>query len=126
VLTVQVRRFLFSGVLATAVHSVVAVTLIEKAQAEPALANAVAFVVATCVSYVVNTLWSFGSAIGGRTLFRFAMVQLVGVALTACVTGAIDQLGLHYLIGVACVPLVVTPVTYTLHRLWTYRATAPA
>lgn len=126
VLTVQVRRFLLSGVLATAVHFVVAVTLIEQARTEPAIANAVAFVVATCVSYVVNTLWSFGSAIGGRTLLRFAVVQAVGVLLTAGVTGTIDLLGLHYLVGVACVPLFVTPVTYTLHRLWTYRATLPA
>jgi putative flippase GtrA len=124
VLSVQLRRFLLSGVLATGVHFVVAVTMIRHGQAEPALANAVAFVVATMFSYVINTLWSFGGAIGGPTLVRFCMVQLLGVALAALVSGTVDWLGLHYLIGIACVPLFVTPVTYTLHRLWTYRTPA--
>ncbi len=121
ILTAQVRRFLLSGVLATAVHFVVAASLIERAHTEPALANAVAFTVATAFSYVINTLWSFNSSIEGRTLVRFVLVQLLGVALAAGVSGTVDWLGLHYIIGILCVPLFVTPVTYTLHRLWTYR-----
>lgn len=125
ILTVQVRRFLLSGVLATAVHFVVAAALIEQAQTEPALANAVAFTVATAFSYVINTLWSFSSVIDGRTLVRFVLVQLLGVGLAAGVSGTVDWFGLHYIIGIMCVPLFVTPVTYTLHRLWTYRRRAP-
>lgn len=126
VLSPQLRRFLLSGLLATGVHFAVAVSLIRQGQAEPAPANAIAFVVATAFSYVINTLWSFGSAVGGVTLIRFVLVQLLGVALAALVSGTADRLGLHYVIGTACVPLFVTPITYTLHRLWTYRARAQA
>ncbi|HEY0687070.1 MAG TPA: GtrA family protein [Steroidobacter sp.] len=121
VLSVQVRRFLLSGVLATAVHFAVALAMIETAHAEPAIANAVAFTVATAFSYVINTLWSFGSSIDGRTLARFVTVQLLGVVLAAAVSGTVDWLGGHYIVGIICVPVFVTPVTYTLHRLWTYR-----
>ena len=121
-LSVQLRRFLLSGVLATAVHFAVAVTLIRHGHAEPAAANAIAFVVATAFSYVINTLWSFGGVMGGPTLTRFIAVQLLGVVLAALVSGTADKLGLHYVIGTALVPVFVTPVTYTLHRLWTYRA----
>lgn len=121
-LSVQLRRFLVSGVLATAVHFAVAVTLIRQGHAEPAIANAIAFVVATAFSYVINTLWSFGGIMGGPTLARFLIVQLLGVGLAALVSGTADRLGLHYVIGTALVPVFVTPVTYTLHRLWTYRA----
>jgi putative flippase GtrA len=121
VLSLQLRRFLFSGLLATGVHFVVAVGLIRQAQAEPAGANAIAFVVATAFSYVINTLWSFGGVLGGPTLVRFLTVQSIGVALAALVSGTADRLGLHYVIGTACVPLFVTPITYTMHRLWTYR-----
>lgn len=126
-LTGQVRRFLLSGVLATCVHFVIAASLIENGLAEPAFANAIAFTVATAVSYVVNTLWSFSSELGGPTLARFVLVQLLGVGLAAGVSGTVDFLGLHYVVGIVCVPLFVTPVTYTLHRLWTYRPSrAPA
>jgi putative flippase GtrA len=121
VLTPQVRRFILSGILATVIHTVIAATLIERWRLEPAYANAIAFSVATAVSYIVNTLWSFSGALGGVTLGRFVLVQLLGVCLAAGVSGTADLLGLHYLIGIVCVPLFVTPVTYTLHRIWTYR-----
>lgn len=120
-LSLQLRRFLLSGLLATAVHFTIALGLIRQGQAEPAVANAMAFVVATAFSYVINTLWSFGGVMGGPTLVRFLTVQTLGVGLAALVSGTADRLGLHYVIGTACVPLFVTPVTYTLHRLWTYR-----
>lgn len=110
-----------SGLLATGVHVGIAATLIEHGHAQPAYANAIAFSVATAVSYVVNTLWSFSGALGGATLGRFVLVQLLGVCLAAGVSGTADLLGLHYLIGIVCVPLFVTPVTYTLHKIWTYR-----
>lgn len=94
---------------------------VEWVHAAPALANAIAFAVATVVSYVINTLWSFSVALDAATLARFVVVQMFGVALAALVSGGIDSLGAHYLIGIVCVPLFVTPVTYNLHKLWTYR-----
>lgn len=121
VLSPQVRRFIVSGALATVVHFAVAAALIELQHAPPALANAVASTVAMLFSYVINTLWSFGGAIGGPTLVRFVIVQVLGVGLAAGVSGTADWLGLHYILGTMCVILFVTPFTYTLHRLWTYR-----
>ena len=52
-------RFAATGVGVTAVHASVAVVLIERFLADVVLANGFAFAVATTVSFLVNTLWSF-------------------------------------------------------------------
>lgn len=121
-LTRQMRRFLATGLLATGVHFVVATASIELLRLQPAPANAVAFVAATIASYLVNTLWSFSSAISGVTLYRFSVVQLLGVVLAAMVSGGVDLAGFHYVVGILAVPVFVTPVTYSLHRAWTYKS----
>jgi putative flippase GtrA len=117
----QVFRFLVSGVLATAFHAAIATALIEFLDAKPVTANVAAFSAATILSYLVNTLWSFSSSVSRTTLTRFWIVALLGGCLTAGVSGAVDAWGGHYLIGIACVVMTVPPVTFALHRRWTYR-----
>lgn len=117
----QIRRFLLTGLINTAVHTCVAVTLIKALGAGPASANVVAFVTATLVSYLLNTLWSFGQPLSRVTLVRFITVAAVGATLTAVVAGVADSLGAHYLVGIACVALSVAPVTFILHKYWTYK-----
>lgn len=114
-------RFLVSGLLVTAFHALVAAGLIELFSLTPALANAIAFVMATIASYLANTLWSFSSAIGPGNLGRFIVVSLVGLGITAGVSGFISHLGWHYAIGIAAVVLTVPPATFLLHHFWTYR-----
>jgi putative flippase GtrA len=114
-------KFLLVGVLNTGVHALCAFVLVSKGGLVPALANAIAFSTATVVSYLGNTFWSFGATPGAAQLGRFIAVQVFGVFLAALVTGTVDALGAHYAIGIICVPLFVTPVTFFLHRNWTYR-----
>ncbi len=121
VVPVPLQRFLVTGVLNTLCHAVVAVAMIELAHAGPTLANVVAFVIATAMSYLINTLWSFSHRISGVTLLRFILVSLVGVGITAAVAHTAAALGAHYLVGILCVALTNAPVTYLLHRFWTYR-----
>jgi putative flippase GtrA len=117
----RVVKFLLVGVLNTAVHALCALVLVTQVGAVPALANAIAFATATVVSYIGNTLWSFGATPGAAQLGRFIAAQLFGVLLAALVTGIVDALGAHYAVGIICVPLFVTPVMFLLHRSWTYR-----
>ena len=48
-------RFAMTGLLVTAVHVVAAVLFVHLILANPPLANGFAFVVATVVSYLINT-----------------------------------------------------------------------
>jgi putative flippase GtrA len=117
----QVQRFAVSGLLATGLHALVAVGLIESFAISAPLANGIAFLIATVFSYAVNTLWSFSSALHGRNLFRFICVSIVGGSLAISVSAIAAHYELHYLAGIGMVALIVPSVTFLLHRFWTYR-----
>jgi len=116
----QLLRFGLSGAFVTGLHALIAVTFINLVMPAPAIANGVAFAIATAVSYVVNTLWSFSHALHGRNLFRFLCVSALGCVLAMSVSGAAAIGGLHYGLGIALVACVVPPVTFVMHRFWTY------
>lgn len=118
---VKLLRFGVSGVMATAVHAAVAMSLIVQAEAPPMLANALAFLCATGVSYLMNTLWSFSAPVHVRNASRFAMVSTLGLGLTALVSGGVQFAGGAPWSGIAAVACVVPPATFLAHRAWTYR-----
>jgi putative flippase GtrA len=113
-------RFCATGVLNTALHYAVAMAFLALVMDSPALANGVAFVVATIFSCVVNTLWSFSRRLAGRVFLRFGLVAVLGCGLSMLVAGAAAGLGAPNWLGIFCVVCAVTPVTYLLHRFWTY------
>lgn len=116
----QLRRFVVTGGLTTGLHIAVASALIELAGRSPPFANGAAFIIGTAFSYALNTLWSFSSRPGARSMTRFAAVACVGWTLTVLLAALAQRLGLHYLIGIGLVVVVVPPVTFLLHRHWTY------
>jgi putative flippase GtrA len=117
----QIRRFAVSGLLATSLHALVAIGLIRLLAMSAPSANGLAFAVATVFSYAINTLWSFSSALHGQNLVRFICVSIVGGALAMGVSAIAARYDLHYLIGIGLVAILVPPVTFLLHRFWTYR-----
>jgi putative flippase GtrA len=114
-------RFAVTGLFVTALHAVVAVLFINYVLALPPVANGVAFSVATLVSYVINTSWSFSSRLHGRTLVRFMMVSGAGLLLAMLVAWAAQIAGLHYSLGIGAVALTIPAFTFVLHNFWTYR-----
>ncbi|QKV65858.1 GtrA family protein [Pseudomonas sp. 43A] len=114
-------RFAVTGVFVTALHALVAVLFIHFISAPPPLANGVAFAVATVVSYVINTTWSFSARLHGRTLVRFLLVSVCGFFLAMFVAWAAQMAGLHYLLGIGAVALTIPAFTFVLHNFWTYR-----
>jgi putative flippase GtrA len=117
----QAQRFLVSGVLVTGLHVLVAASVIRFLWLNPMFANGIAFVTATVVSYVINTRWSFSSSFQSRSFVRFCVVSVIGCLLAMGVSGTADAYGWSYWIGIAAVVMVVPPVTFLLHSLWTYR-----
>ncbi len=118
----RLLRFGITGLIATAIHIVVAVTLIAGLRVPPYVANPIAFLAATAFSYATNTLWSFASRMDRRTLRRYACVAAFGFLATTAIAAAAEAAGLDYRIGIALVIALVTPSTFALHSVWTYRA----
>jgi putative flippase GtrA len=121
VLTRRALRFGISGVLATGLHVLIAMTLIQTVLPIPSVANGVAFAMATIFSYLINTMWSFGRPLHGRNLLRFCTVSCIGLVLAMIISGVAQHHGLHYMWGIFFVVLIVPPVTFLLHSFWTYR-----
>ncbi|MEN5314444.1 GtrA family protein [Pseudomonas koreensis] len=114
-------RFAVTGLFVTALHALIAVLFINFVAPQPPLANGVAFAVATVVSYVINTTWSFSARLHGRTLARFMLVSFGGFLLAMFVAWAAQLAGLHYLLGIGAVALIIPAFTFVLHNFWTYR-----
>lgn len=114
-------RFAMTGLFVTAVHVLAAVLFMHVVLANPPLANGFAFLVATVVSYLINTLWSFSSRLHGRTLGRFVVVSIGGFWLAMLVAWVAQGAGLGYLTGIAAVALIIPVFTFILHNFWTYR-----
>lgn len=117
----KLLRFLMTGVLITGIHTVAAYLAIRYFESPVTVANGGAFILATVCSYTINTLWSFSSKVKGLSFFRFICVSCAGFSLAWSVSGTIDDIGLHYLIGILGVAITVPPVTFILHNFWTYR-----
>lgn len=114
-------RFAVTGVMNTALHYAVAMSFLRLVWDSPAVANGLAFIVATVFSCVMNTLWSFSRTLSAAVFRRFGLVSCLGCLLSSLVAGLADHLGLSDQLGILCVVLCVTPITYLLHRNWTYR-----
>lgn len=113
-------RFGLTGVLNTGVHVAIASSLIELLRVIPAVANGIAFTVATLVSYWINTHWSFSAQMHSRTLFRFSVVSVFGLLLAMGLSGLVHHLGLSYWYGIGAVICVMPPTNFLLHHYWTY------
>lgn len=114
-------RFALTGIFVTGVHAAIAIMFIRFLMPTPPLANGVAFIGATFVSYAINTTWSFSSRLDGMTLSRFVVVSIVGLFLAMLVAWIAQELGLSYLIGICAVALTIPSLTFFLHNFWTYR-----
>lgn len=117
----RVLRFAFSGLLVTALHVVIVTVFIENILPVPSLANGVAFVMATMISYLINTTWSFSRPLYGGNLFRFCIVSFFGLFLAMSISGAAQFYEMHYWYGIGFVVFTVPPVTFLLHNFWTYQ-----
>ena len=118
----RISKFAVVGVCATAIHIVIAATLIETSVFNPGGANSVAFVVATSFSYLLNTRWSFAAPFSRRNAQRFIVTAVLGCALAYTLSSIVDYYGGHYLLGIALVVAVVPAFSYLMHTVWTYRA----
>ncbi|VWC91980.1 GtrA family protein [Burkholderia contaminans] len=114
-------RFGVSGVGSTALHALIAAATFALFDATPVSANAIAFACSTAFSYLANTLWSFSSPVTWGNFVRFLAVALAGLGMTMLLAHATETLGLARAWSIVAVVLCVPPVTFVLHRLWTYR-----
>lgn len=116
-------KFGLVGLGATAIHSLIVIALVQFVAWDPVLATIPAFIIAFLFSYRLNHGWTFGAIGNHRHHFcRFAIVTLTILACNlAIMYGAVDLLGLDYLIGLVVVIAVMPLVSFLLNANWAFR-----
>ncbi len=108
------------GLVNTAIHLAVVVSLVEGLRTNPVLANGCAFVVANLFSFWANSRWAFRARATGGHFARFFTVSLAGLAAALGASALAAALGWHYLVGVAITFVVLPLMTFCAHRFWTW------
>ena len=116
----QLALFLAFGLVATAVHVVIAAYLIGAHMMAPALGNGIAFVFANLFSYFAQSAYVFQQRPTTGQYRRFLCVSLIGLVLVAAISAGCEMLGVHYLAGIAAVVVVLPFITFALHSVWTF------
>lgn len=121
----QASRFVVTGGLATALHALTVMGLVTLIAPPPSqvVANGCAFVLANMFSYVVNSLWSFTAPLRGRRFLKFLAVSIIGFLGTLLVAWVAEGVGLTPAAGIVLVVCIMTPISFILHRSWTFRGT---
>lgn len=119
-LILSARRFVLTGALATLVHGAITIALVEFYHLHASAANALAYLAANIISYVINTRWSFQLRYSFVTWLRFILVSLLAGSLTVAIAWFVDWTGGHYLVGLGIIVTVVPMISFIAHRFFTY------
>ena len=115
-------RFVVTGVLATLTHIAVVFSLAHLFLLTAGAANFVASILATLVSYTLNSMWSFKSSMTKQNAIRFASVAGGCAVLAAILAELVSRAGHGLLTGIFTCVVVITPISFLMHRNWTYKA----
>lgn len=115
-------RYSLVGVLATLIHYVVLVELIELGGANAGLSAAVGAMCGALSAYAGNRRFTFLSrAPHRRALPRFVLVAAVGALANGSVVWAgTELLHIHYLVSQVVVTALILALGFALNRSWTF------
>lgn len=115
-------RYALVGLLATAIHYLALVMLVELANADASVSAGIGALCGALTAYVGNRRYTFAAdAPHRRALPRFLAVAAAGVATSAAfVAMGTRWLNLPYLAPQAAATLVVLVGGYSLNRRWSF------
>ena len=119
----QLLRFGLVGLLATAVHAIIALLLIRFGF-DPLFANPIAFLVAFQVSYIGHSKWSFNSTKPRRlsNIYRFFIVSASGILCSqGLLFGLLRLTELTASISLLIALGISAICTFYLSRQWAFR-----
>jgi putative flippase GtrA len=121
----QLTRFIVVGAANVNRWMATFAALVATLDLSQSWSNALAYVVASSFSFVMNSIWSFEVRLRLRRYIRFQLVGLIGLVIA----GALGHLGDYYqwpyAVTVLATVLVLPPVSFLVHRSYTFAVARP-
>jgi putative flippase GtrA len=118
----QLLRFVGVGGLATALHYLILVALVNSAGLDATLASSAGYALSTMFNYALNRHLTFRSRRShGSALPRFLLLAIVGLAInTATVWLLVQQFALHYLVAQIVATALTLCWNFIAARYWAF------
>ena len=118
--------FVLVGGFATGVHYALMALLIWLVDCPLVLASAIGFAVSAVANYILNARLTFRSQEShAKTLPRFIVTSLLGLAINASMLAFLVSLGMHPALAQLLTTLGVMLWNYTINALWTFKNPTP-
>ena len=123
-------RFVVVGVVNPAVSFVVVTSLLRSEAAEPAPAQAAAYLAGMMTSFALNRRWTFagrrgGGHVGGQ-LQRFIVSQAILLAVTSGLLASLSRGALRPTVAWILTNGLATVINYVVQKRWVFTAHADA
>jgi len=122
----QAFKFMVVGAIAALVHFLVVILLVEYFSFNPLIANFFAFLIAFCVSFTGQRLFTFANSNKsiGQSLLPYFVISLTSfVCNELLLSMAIYLLDLPYQVALILVLLIVAIGTYFSSKYWAFAKT---
>ena len=115
-------KYSFVGCMSVGIYFLFVYILIERYQWGPVIGSAVAFIIMTIFSFLLNVRFTFQSSFTQQKLWRFLCVSFIGFVLNfILIFGTVHILSFHYLVGEVVTIFVIPLVNFLLNYYWTFQ-----
>lgn len=122
-------RYAATGILSVALNTLIIVVLTELAGFHYLVSTAICFVTVMLTSFTLNRFWTFRKMTGSVSidLGRYATVAILNLLLSVGLSYLlVEHLGVRYEFAAAALSLIVAPVSFLVHRRWSFALRWPA
>lgn len=118
----QLMSFSGIGGIATLIHYVILVLLVQLVGVNPVLGSFIGFLISALVNYSLNYHWTFSSSKPHtEAAWKFFVVAAIGLALNTLIMSlAVAGFGIHYFAAQLVATAIVLMWTFSGNRLWTF------
>lgn len=121
----QFSTFVVIGFINTTISFITYALLTRVGHQDPLVANALAFIVAVTVSFILNRRYTFRGSVGRlhRQYAQFMTVNLIALGLSELIIAALHKgLGVHDILAYFIAVGIVLFWNFGANRYWTFRS----